>query len=78
MKEKINGVYILCIGILVLSLELYMVKLIQSMDKVTGSWHGNIWIYFKEPIIFIPFMATICVIIYSIYIIIKTSFYSKN
>ena len=64
MQAKKNDICILCIGILVLSLEIHIVKLIQAIEKISGSFYENIWYYFKEPIIFIPIIATIIVIIY--------------
>lgn len=60
-----------CIGTLVLCLELYVIKLIQTIEKVRGSFYENIGFYFKEPIIVIPFIMTILVIIYNIYSIVK-------
>ena len=38
MEKKNASICILCIGILVLCLELYMVKLIQTMEKLSGSY----------------------------------------
>lgn len=65
MGKKNIHICILCIGIFVLCLELYMVKLIQTMEKVSGSFHTSVWKYFEEPILLIPFIITSLVIVYS-------------
>lgn len=64
--KKNSSICILCIGIFVLCLELYMVKSIQTMEKLSDEYYTNVWRYFEEPIILIPFIATILVIICSI------------
>lgn len=65
--KKDTSICVLCIGIFVLCLELYMVKLVQMMERLTRiEWHTNVWNYLKEPILLVPFIATILVIIYSI------------
>lgn len=47
-----------------------MVKLIQTVEKVSGSFWTNVWKYFEEPILLIPFIITALVIVYSFCIII--------
>lgn len=65
MGKKNLHICILCIGIFALCLELYMIKLIQTMEKVSGSFHTSVWAYFEEPIILVPFIITALVIVYS-------------
>ena len=51
-------------GTLVLSLELYGLKLIQIIDKSTGtSFWPHAWLYLKEAPIPIAVMITVCIII---------------
>ncbi len=71
MGKKNIHICILCMGIFVLCLELYMVKQIQTVEKVSGSFWANVWKYFEEPILLIPFIVTALVIIYSFCVIIN-------
>ena len=71
MKEKRNDMYLFCIGVLMLSIELYLVRIIQASEKVVGHFYEEIGYYFKEPIILIPMIATICVIGYSLYSLVR-------
>lgn len=48
-----------------------MVKLIQMVEKVSGSFWANVWKYFEEPILLIPFIVTALVIVYSFCVIIN-------
>ncbi len=64
--KKDSSICILCIGIFVLCLELYMVKIIQMIEKLSGRYDTIVWHYLEEPILLIPFIVTILVIIYSI------------
>lgn len=65
MEKKNIHICILCIGIFVLCLELYMVKLIQTMEKVSGEFYISVWKYFEDPILLVPFIITALVIVYS-------------
>lgn len=71
MKDKKNGTLILCFGLLILSFEVFSVKLIQSADKVNGYFYENIWLYYKSWYILTPIIITVCVIIYAVYLLIK-------
>lgn len=48
-----------------------MVKLIQTVEKVSGSFWANVWKYFKKPILLIPLIITALVIVYSFCVIIN-------
>lgn len=51
------------IGSLVFSLELYGLKLIQTIDKSSGSWHGNVWTYAGDQPILLALIITSIIII---------------
>ena len=57
MKNKFFASLLLCASLLVLSLELYLLKLIQSADKICGEYYENIWYYLKDPFLVIPILA---------------------
>ena len=69
--KKTTSLLILSLGLLLFSLELFLVKIIQALETVCGTFYDDIWYYFKMPSIFIPLLITLCVIIYSIYMLIK-------
>lgn len=71
MKDKKCGTLILCFSLLILSFEVFSVKLIQSADKVNGYFYDNIWLYYKNGYILFPIIVTVCVLIYAIYLLIK-------
>ena len=52
-------------GSLFLSLELYLLKLVQFSDKVTGSWYENIWVYGRQFPCNAALLITVAVILFS-------------
>ena len=71
MKNNKNTTFLLCIGLLLLSFEIFSVKLLQAADKVNGSFYDNIWFYYKKWYVFIPILITVCAIIYALYLLIR-------
>ena len=71
MKDRKSGGLILCFSLLILSFEVFSVKLIQSADKGNGYFYNNIWLYYKNGYILVPIIVTVCVLIYAIYLLIK-------
>ena len=65
MKYKTMAIFGLIIGFAFFSIEGFLLRLIQMIEKTTGSWYGNILEYAKEPIIMISLIITICIIILS-------------
>lgn len=80
LKEypKLVWVFILLQGNFFLSLELLMVKIIQSLEKIDGSYFKDIFRYFKIPIIYIPIYITAGIILVSIYMLFKETNYNKK
>lgn len=72
MIEKIVGPLLMSFSSLVLSLEMFFLKLIRGLDKAgrTNYWM-NPWYYLREPILLIPFLITIAVFLYGLYLTIK-------
>ena len=51
---------------LLLSLEIYMLKIIQSLEMAKGSWRTSAWGYLSEPTCAVGFGITICILVGSI------------
>ncbi|BAL00710.1 hypothetical protein OBV_35110 [Oscillibacter valericigenes Sjm18-20] len=56
-----------------MSLEIYMFKVIQSLEKIHGEWLTNAWDYAGESPCTIALILTVSVIIFSLVI-----FYTKK
>lgn len=68
MKNKMIALIGIIFGGLFLSLELYMLILVQFIDKSTGRWFEDIWEYAKMPPCSIALLITVAVIAFSFYI----------
>lgn len=66
MNKSSLGSLAIIIGSLVLSLELYGLKIIQGIEMQEGSWKTNAIDYAKETPISLAIWITIAVIIYGI------------
>lgn len=66
MRLRFLGIFGLILGLLVLSLEGFLLRLIQVIDQTTGSWSPNIMAYAMEPIPCISILITVIVVICSI------------
>lgn len=69
MKYKCIGILGILFGMVVFSLELYGLKVIQALERVSGSCYVNPFRYIsEEPCVVIAFIITVCVVISSIVI----------
>jgi hypothetical protein len=68
MKNKMVALIGIIFGGLFLSFELYLLKIVQFIDKSTGSWFEDIWEYAKMPPCSIALLITVAVIAFSFYI----------
>jgi len=69
MQYKCIGILGILLGMFVFSLELYGLKVIQALEKISGSYYENPFHYIsEEPCIVIPFIITVCIVISSIVI----------
>jgi len=66
MSRVSLGSFAVIVGSLVLSLELYGLKIIQGLEIQKGSWKSNAIDYAKEMPISLAIWITIAVIIYGI------------
>lgn len=66
MNRTSLGSLAIIIGSIVLSLELYGLKIIQGLEMQKGSWKTNAIDYAKETPISLAIWITIAVIIYGI------------
>ncbi len=66
MELRFLGIFGLIFGLLVLSLEGFLLRMIQVVDQTTGSWYPNILRYAMEPIPCISILITVIVVIGSI------------
>ncbi|MDI9496070.1 MAG: hypothetical protein QM227_07365 [Bacillota bacterium] len=66
MNKSFIGRLAIIFGSLVLSLQLYGLKIIQALDKQKGSWKTNPMDYAGEAPMSIALVITIVVIIYGI------------
>ena len=64
MKRLIGSLGVL-FGTLVLSLQLYGLKWIQSLEKMHGEWWYDVWMYATEPPCAIALLLTVAVLIVS-------------
>lgn len=71
--KKFTGAIGMILGGLFLSLEIYMLKVIQSLEMIHGSWRTNAWSYACESPCTIALILTVSVIIFSLVI-----FYTKK
>lgn len=49
MNKKQIGQIGMIFSALILSLELFSLKILQALDQIAGSWETNIWTYFTYP-----------------------------
>lgn len=68
MNNKVVALLGIIFGGLFLSFELYLLKLVQIIDKSTGSWFENVWEYAKMSPCKIALLITVAVIVFSFYI----------
>lgn len=64
MKKSI-GLMGMIGGGLCLSLEIYLLRVLQGLDKAAGSWFHNAWDYAKSGPCFVALALTVCILIAS-------------
>lgn len=67
MKKQV-GIAGILFGLLVLSVELYSLKVIQALEMAKGQWRSDAWGYLQEPQCLIAVVITAAVILYSCYL----------
>ena len=67
MKKQV-GIAGILFGLLVLSAELYGLKVIQTLEMAKGQWRSDAWGYLQEPQCLIAVVITAAVILYSCYL----------
>ena len=67
MKKQV-GIAGILFGLLVLSVELYSLKVIQALEMAKGQWRSDAWGYLQEPQCLIAVVITAAVIRYSCYL----------
>ena len=72
MKKIIVAIGMI-LGVLFLSLEIYCLKFIQSLEMVHGEWRTNAWDYAKESPCAIALVLTIVVIFFSMITFFRTN-----
>lgn len=65
MKKKSVGLMGMIFGGLFLSLELYLLKGIQLIEKSSGSWYEDVWVYAGQFPINVALLVTVAVILVS-------------
>lgn len=67
MDKKKLAINCIIFGSLILSLELFMLKIISYLDRIaTNSWHSNPFDYIKEPIILYAMAIPVIIVIFGI------------
>lgn len=72
MNKSLVGSLAIIFGSLVLSLQVYGLKIIQGLDKQKGSWRTNAIDYLREAPISLAICLTIAVIIYGFILVLGT------
>ena len=67
MKKQV-GIAGILFGLLVLSAELYGLKVIQALEMAKGQWRSDAWGYLQEPQCLAAVVITAAVILYSCYL----------
>lgn len=68
MKKSIGAIGLL-LGVLVFSLELYGLKLVQSLEMVHGVWARNVWHYATEAPCTVALVLTAAEIVCSVVVL---------
>lgn len=63
--KKMAGLLGIILGGLCLSLEIYLLRLLQGLDKAAGSWYTDAWTYAGEGPCLAALILTAIIIIFS-------------
>ncbi|MGN0136175.1 hypothetical protein [Anaerotignum sp.] len=72
MKRKSVGLLGIIFGGLTLSLELFLLRVIQGLEMVKGSWSPNVWNYAKQSPCIWALLLTAGILIFSLILIFDT------
>lgn len=72
MKRKAVGLLGIIFGGLTLSLELFLLRVIQGLEMVKGSWSPNVWNYAKQSPCIWALLLTVGILIFSLILIFDT------
>ena len=70
MKKFFGTIGIIC-GTLFLSIEIYSFRILQALEKISGSWRNNAWSYACEPPCAVALILTVGVVMFSIHLFIE-------
>lgn len=69
VKRKTVGLLGIIFGGLTLSLELFLLRVIQGLEMVKGSWSPNVWNYAKQSPCIWALLLTVAILILSLVLI---------
>lgn len=72
VKRKAVGLLGIIFGGLTLSLELFLLRVIQGLEMVKGSWSPNVWNYAKQSPCIWALLLTAGILIFSLILIFDT------
>ena len=67
MKKSIGRLGII-LSLLLLSAELYLLKIVQALEQISGQWRTNAWGYLSESPCLAAVMLTVAAFLYACYI----------
>ena len=67
MKKSIGRLGII-LSLLFLSAEIYLLKIVQVLEHISGTWRTSAWGYLSESPCLIAVIVTVVTFIYSCYI----------
>ena len=72
VKRKVVGLLGIIFGGLTLSLELFLLRVIQGLERTAGSWFQDVWVYAKQPPCIWALLLTAGILIFSLILIFDT------
>lgn len=78
MNRLSLGSLAIILGCLVLSMELFGLKIIQGLDKVKGSWHTDPFSYAEEVPVALALWITVAIIINGCWMVLAELKKQKN
>ena len=66
MNRKQIGQIGMIASALILSLEIFLLKILQSLDKITGEWETSAWSYLTCPTSLLALLLVLIVFVVSL------------
>lgn len=66
MNRKQIGQIGMIASALILSLEIFLLKILQSLDKITGEWETSAWSYLTDPTSLLALLLVLIVFVTSL------------